>query len=143
MGGKITFPLLPVYHATKFAVEGFSESFRHEVAPLGIKIKLIEPGSIISDFGSRSLDWQQDEKLTEYAPFAEKVQAAFSKFFKPQRTELVAETIYKAATDPSDQLRYIAGQDAEQLLKARDEMKDDKFFDFMQKTARIVKNFIV
>ena len=46
MGGKITFPLYSIYHATKFAVEGFTESLQYELRQFNIKMKLIEPGPI-------------------------------------------------------------------------------------------------
>ncbi|MED1798158.1 SDR family NAD(P)-dependent oxidoreductase [Brevibacillus porteri] len=51
MGGKITFPTMSLYHSTKFAVEGFSEALSYELASQNIKVKLIEPGAIHTDFG--------------------------------------------------------------------------------------------
>lgn len=50
MGGRATFPLYSLYHATKWAVEGFSESLAFELRPFGIRIRLIEPGAIRTDF---------------------------------------------------------------------------------------------
>src|SRR5215216_677679 len=50
MGGRITFPLYSVYHATKWAVEGFSESLQFELRQLNIKVKIVEPGPIKTDF---------------------------------------------------------------------------------------------
>lgn len=50
MGGKITFPLYSIYHATKFAVEGFTESLQYELAQFNILLKLIEPGPIVTNF---------------------------------------------------------------------------------------------
>jgi len=44
IGGKMTFPLGTLYHGTKFAVEGISESLHYELEPLGIKMKIVEPG---------------------------------------------------------------------------------------------------
>ena len=64
VGGRITFPLISLYHSTKFAVEGFSESVHYELAPLGIKVKIVEPDGVATDFGGRSLDFQHDESLT-------------------------------------------------------------------------------
>jgi short-subunit dehydrogenase len=50
VGGRITFPLNSPYHATKFALEGLSESMQYELEPLGIKIIVIEPGGVGSNF---------------------------------------------------------------------------------------------
>jgi NAD(P)-dependent dehydrogenase (short-subunit alcohol dehydrogenase family) len=54
MGGLLAFPLYSVYHGTKWAMEGFSESLAYELRPLGIKVKCVEPGVIKTDFYSRS-----------------------------------------------------------------------------------------
>ena len=50
MGGRVAIPLDSIYHGTKFALEGLSKSIQYEVEPFGIKIILIEPGSIGSNF---------------------------------------------------------------------------------------------
>ena len=49
IGGKMTFPLGSLYHGTKFAVEGLSESLHYELLPLGIRVKVIEPGMVKTD----------------------------------------------------------------------------------------------
>ena len=80
MGGKVTFPLLPLYHATKFAVEGFSESLSYELAPFGVKLKIVEPGGVSTDFGTRSLDFQYQPGLAaEYDASVEKMQQFWTK----------------------------------------------------------------
>lgn len=65
IGGKMTFPLGVLYHGTKFAVEGISESLKYELEQFGGKIKIVEPGAIATDFIGRSLDVNNDETLTE------------------------------------------------------------------------------
>lgn len=140
VGGKITFPLISLYHSTKFAVEGFSESLSYELAPLGIQVKVVEPGAIATDFGSRSMDFQHDENLAEYNPFVGGVMGNFEKMMDPANMstpDLVADVIYNAATDGTSTLRYVAGADAEQFLKARKEMDDDAFFGMMKQTLSI------
>jgi len=57
MGGKVTFPTISLYHSSKFAVEGFSESVSYELASQNIKVKRIEPGAIQTDFGGRSMEF--------------------------------------------------------------------------------------
>lgn len=51
IGGQITFPLGTLYHGTKFAVEGLSEALHYELEPLGIRVRIVEPGMIRTDFG--------------------------------------------------------------------------------------------
>eukprot|EP01132_Coremiostelium_polycephalum_P018879 gene18879-22483_t len=68
MGGKITLPFSSLYHATKFAVEGLSEAIQYELNPLGIKLKIIEPGSYRTDFGNRSLITFGIDDFSDYKP---------------------------------------------------------------------------
>ncbi|GAB5466673.1 MAG: oxidoreductase [Candidatus Kapaibacteriales bacterium] len=136
VGGRMTFPLMPLYHSTKWAVEGFTESLRWELAEIGVKVKLIEPGGVATDFGGRSLDMQHNQEFTEYNTFVNHFMQAMAQSMNPEnmsKPEQIAEVIYEAATDGSDKLRYRAGADCEHLLGARDQMTDDEFF-AMQKT---------
>ena len=135
VGGRITFPLISLYHSTKFAVEGMSESLHYELAPMGIQVKLIEPGAIATDFGSRSMDFQHDESLTDYNEFVGHVMGAFEGMMNPEmasKPDLVADVIFAAATDGTSTLRYVAGPDAEQFLAARNQMSDSEFIGMMK-----------
>lgn len=134
IGGKMTFPLLSLYHGTKFAVEGISEALSFELAEIGVRVKIIEPGAIKTDFGGRSLDFFNDESLQDYQGLVNKVQTAFAKFGEqaPEPT-VVAEVIYQAATDGTDTLRYSAGEDAAAILKARQEQDDATFITELKK----------
>ncbi len=76
IGGKMTFPLGTLYHGTKFAVEGLSEALSFEMEPLGVKVKIVEPGFIQTDFGGRSFDFSNDESMAEYQDVVEKLFAA-------------------------------------------------------------------
>lgn len=107
MGGRITFPLYSVYHATKWAVEGFSEALVYELEPFNVRVKIIEPGAIKTDFYDRSQDLMTKPGLTAYDSFVAKAMA------KVQQTgatapgpDVVAMTIFRAATDGSWRLRY-------------------------------------
>lgn len=131
VGGRMTFPLMPLYHSTKWAVEGFSESLRWEMAEIGVKVKVIEPGGVATDFGGRSLDMQHNQELTEYNKFVNGIMAAMAQSMNPEtmtKPEQIAEVIFEAATDDSDKLRYRAGADCKQMLGARDKMSDEAFF---------------
>ena len=113
MGGKMTFPLGSLYHGTKFAVEGISESLRYEVEQFGGKVKIIEPGAIATDFAGRSFDFNNDEKLSAYQNIVGKIMSAFPQMIKnASSTNVVTEVIYEAATDGKNRLRYMAGKDA-------------------------------
>lgn len=131
IGGRMTFPLMPLYHSTKWAVEGFSESLRWEMAEIGVKVKIVEPGGVATDFGGRSMDMQHKQELTEYNKFVGGFMEAMKTSMDPanmSKPEQIAEVIYTAANDEKDTLRYRAGADALQLLEARSNMSDDEFF---------------
>ena len=75
IGGQMTFPLGTLYHGTKFAVEGLSEALHFELEPFGVKVKIVEPGMINTDFGGRSFEYVVDETMTEYLPTVTGMQA--------------------------------------------------------------------
>ena len=113
MGGKITFPLGSLYHGTKFAVEGISESMRYEVEQFGGKIKIVEPGAIATDFAGRSFDFSNDETMNEYAAIVKKITSAFPQMVKNAASvDVVTKVIFEAVTDGKNNLRYMAGKDA-------------------------------
>jgi len=117
MGGLIAFPLYSVYHATKWALEGFSESLHYELRQHNIQIKNIEPGAIKTDFYSRSMDYVSHSSYEPYASICQdNMQNEGANAVGP---EVVVATIYKAATDHSSKLRYPAGGNSSAILFAR------------------------
>lgn len=133
VGGKITFPLGTLYHGTKFAVEGLSESLHYELAPLGVRVKIVEPGGMKTDFGGRSLDFSNNPELTEYQPLVGAVMGALGPMLENGSSpEQIAEIVYTATTDEADQLRYEAGADAAQMLAGRLAADDATFFTGMK-----------
>lgn len=133
IGGQMTFALGSLYHGTKFAVEGISESLHYEMSEIGVKVKIVEPGFIATDFGGRSFDFQAGD-IAEYQPI---IGALMKQWQNPENTvsppSLVAEVIYNAVTDDTNQLRYRAGGDANFLLDSRKKMTDEEFFAMMNK----------
>jgi NADP-dependent 3-hydroxy acid dehydrogenase YdfG len=128
IGGKMAFPLGALYHGTKFAVEGISESLKYEVSEFGVKVKIIEPGAITTDFTGRSLDFSNNETYTEYQPFIGKIMSAMQFLFQnASPANVVANVIYQAATDGTTQLRYLAGEDAEIMIAHRKQNDDESF----------------
>ena len=120
MGGRTTFPLYSIYHGSKWAVEGFSESLAFELRPLGIRVKLIEPGAVQTDFYHRNRETVPPEQLHEYETIFQRCEQISMK--EAQRgcsAEVVAKVIYRAAVDRSGRLRYPAGRQALFLLRLR------------------------
>ncbi|MCB8877899.1 SDR family oxidoreductase [Acidisoma silvae] len=129
VGGHVAFPLGTLYHGSKFAVEGLSEALHYELAPIGVRVKIIEPGRVKTDFGGRSLDFSNDRTLSEYQPIVQAFAGALgSNPDQGSSAQTVAEVIFNATTDGSDQLRYEATPDAVQLLGQRRAIDDASFF---------------
>ena len=126
VGGRMTFPLYSVYHATKWAVEGFSESLQHELGQFNIRVKIIEPGPIKSDFYDRSAVIAKKEDLHVYDHFVDKVLPNMQKAgAEAPNGTVVAQTIYDAVTDGSKRLRY--GVNTKGMLLARRFLPDSIF----------------
>lgn len=127
VGGRLTFPLYSVYHSTKWAVEGFTESLQFELRPFGIKVKLVEPGPIKTDFYNRSQDLVSKEGLLAYDEFVQKAMTNMNKEASgAPGPEMVAKTIFRAANDPSSRLRYPVN--AEAMLALRKVLPDRALF---------------
>ena len=127
VGGKLAFPLGTLYHGTKFAVEGLSDALSYEMEKIGVRVKIVEPGAIKTDFGTRSFDFSNDDSLDEYQGLVQSLFAAMEPMIKNAAdATMCAKVIYQAATDESDTLRYIAGQDAEQFVALRSSTGDSE-----------------
>lgn len=128
MGGRLTFPLYSLYHGTKWAVEGFSEALNFELRQFGIKVRIIEPGPIKTDFYDRSMDLFHDPGNQAYENYTQLVmpqmQAAGANAPGP---EVVAKAILKAATDGGSRIRYAVGGNAPALLLLRRLLPDAWF----------------
>ncbi len=137
IGGQITFPLGSLYHGTKFAVEGLSEALHYELEPLGIHVRIVQPGMIKTNFGGSSFDFAMDESLPDYAPMAEAMGKVFGKLASnPSAPEMVASVIWDAATETGSQLRFRAGADAETLLDRRKAQDDATFIGAIKKLMK-------
>lgn len=116
IGGRLAFPLTSAYHATKWAVEGLSESLRYELKDFDIKVKIIEPGGIKTNFIHGGTVWADS---APYSELTEQVRA-FSENINDSLPgpEKVAKAIYQAACDHSNKLRYSPHGQAFLLLHA-------------------------
>ena len=146
MGGRVSFPYFSLYHATKWAVDGYSESLQYELQNFGIKVKIIEPGAIKTDFYGRSqissLDFDKtDEVTTAYTNPYQKIKTQFNKAGTGgSDSTLVAKTIWKAANSNNNKLRYTAGLDAKIILFLKWILPNRFLFWILQKlTNTIVK----
>lgn len=129
MGGLFSFPLGSIYHATKWALEGWTESMSFELSLFNIGIKTIAPGGIVTDFMTRSL-----EPITHpaYSEAHQKLLALFNSD-NFSTADQIAEVVYEAATDGKNQVRYVAGKDANALYARRNEIGNEAFRQEMQK----------
>lgn len=110
IGGLKNYPLFSLYHSTKWAIEGFSESMQFELKQFGLKVKIIEPEATRSNFYKQSLAVFEDKKITDYNLYMKKLKIKSDKTFEnATNPEKIAEIIYKAVTDNSFKLRYPVG----------------------------------
>lgn len=110
-------PLSSVYNATKWALEGFSESISYDLALFNIGIKTVAPGGIKSNF----VHAMQVAESSDYQVIQESMGKLIrnGQLFQFNEVEEIAAVVYEAATDGKDQLRYLAGTDAKQTAEQR------------------------
>jgi NAD(P)-dependent dehydrogenase (short-subunit alcohol dehydrogenase family) len=137
VGGRTGFPMNSLYHATKFGLDGFSESLWYELAPFGIQVKVVAPGGVATDFGTRSLHFTASPDAPDN-PYVGQLRAVLDAFSSrsgsASQPGQIAEVIYQAATDGSSQLRYIAGADAQGLLATKAQTPEADFMQMIQKS---------
>jgi NAD(P)-dependent dehydrogenase (short-subunit alcohol dehydrogenase family) len=134
IAGKIGFPLTSAYVSSKFALEGVSESMAYEIEEFGIKVILIEPGVIKTNFNNNI---KIGKKVTNdsNSPYGEMTQKRISRF-KPrfesgtppiEVAKVILKTITSAENQSSSVLRYLVGDDALKLMEIRNNMSDKEF----------------
>ncbi len=135
VGGLTTLPFNSLYHATKYAVVGFTEALNHELADFGIRSKFVAPGGVATDFAGRSLSLTFADNNHPYAASVAKAMAAWaarrSGYSSPDE---VAKVIFTAATDGTRQVRYVSGADAESLLAARAGLDDAGYLQLVRQS---------
>ena len=131
VGGKIYSPLGAWYHATKHALEGWSDCLRIETAQFGINVSIIEPGAIDSGFGDvmtgPMLEMSGDGP---YGPMARSVSEGQKKFYNgsaDSRPQVIADVIEKAIAAKRPKTRYAAGKMARTTLAMRRWLSDRMF----------------
>lgn len=138
MGGKIWTKFGGWYHATKFAVEGFSDCLRMELAPFGIDVLVVEPGGIKTDWGIIAANHlKETAKGGAYEPYANKAADGMIKNYSGNmlaKPELIAKTVKKAVTKKRPRTRYLVGFMAKPMVITQ-KIFGDRIFDW------VIKNF--
>lgn len=109
VGGRMTFPLMGAYNATKYAVESLSDALRVELRPFGIHVSLIEPGSIRTEFADVSVGTLRVSADSPYAPAlgrADDIRKQFDEM--AVGPEVISAAIRAAAEDRAPRARYVA-----------------------------------
>ena len=130
-GGLFGLPLGTLYHSSKFALEGFTESLTYELASQNIFVKSVIPFSGVSstEFGARVAgERPKGPPPASYEPFLQTTLARYGQMVSEIKISShdVALRIYEAATDGKDNLRYLIGHDTRGFIKARYESKNDE-----------------
>lgn len=128
VAGINSYPLASLYVSSKWAVEGFTESLYYEVKPFNIRLKLIEPGGFRTNFQTSSIVWTENQNVDVYNNKIKKLRdyrnARQDSLPDPKEVALIA---YKAANDNTDQLRFLIGKDAHQMMASRNEMGAENY----------------
>ncbi|WP_142684919.1 SDR family oxidoreductase [Chitinophaga polysaccharea] len=133
--GVIGFPMASIYSSSKFALEGWSEGLRYELASLGIKVKIIEPGGAGATKFMQRVGGEAGrlQYIEDYLPFLEHTGAMYGGMqgnSDPDAVDKVVDAIYTAATDNTDQLRYTPTNDIKPILDARRSTSEAEYHTF-------------
>lgn len=134
--GRFGYPGGAAYVSSKFALEGLSECMAQELEQFGIKVILIEPGFIRTNFGN-NIEIANNAKNpnSPYGTMMQQMQSTFAELSsRAAPASLVAERVLEAATTEIPKLRYLAGNDVEQWVAAKKSMSDEEFFAMMKRT---------
>jgi short-subunit dehydrogenase len=130
IGGKIGEPHGTWYHATKFAVEGLSDSLRMELKPFGIDVVIIQPGAIVTEWSGIARENMRN--VSKGTVYEEKVNKHVKLFERADtwgsQPVVIAKTILKAAEASRPKTRYASGAGAKAILFAR-RLLSDRLFD--------------
>lgn len=133
-------PLVAPYAASKFAIEGFTESLFYELDSVGLRVKLVEPGyGPNTRFTANAGDRMNGLVSPAYAAYAGQLMAQWASPGAITEAQNVAEAIFAAANDQSDQLRFAAGADSSHLAHARWNSTDEQFLSGMRAMMRMKK----
>lgn len=135
--GHFTQPMISLYCASKFALEGFSEALSYELAALGIAVKIVVPhgGITATTFLDNAARANADDPaIPDYDAFVAGAREIFAGMAATRTTSSddVARTLFEAATDGSDRLRYFVGSDPRGFLHAKQNLPDADYVAFLR-----------
>lgn len=128
MGGRVVIPFIGSYNASKFAMEAMSDALRMETRPFGVRVVLIEPGGVRTNFNAAANQGAQQHIVNTNSPY--------NRFFVPMTRfidqaegmsstpESVAKVIFRALTTRNPRARYVATPDARVMLAIMLRMSD-------------------
>lgn len=136
--GLFGYPGGSAYVSTKFAVEGLSESMAYELEPFGIKVVLIEPGFIKTNFANAMvLAKKAQDPSSPYSEMMQRIQANSNEMAKnASSVDVVSKAILEAVKSKSPNLRYLVGKDVEAWAASKKTMGDTEFHNMMQNLTR-------
>lgn len=134
--GRLGYPGGSAYVSSKFAVEGLSESMSYELEPFGIKVVLVEPGFIKTNFGQAMvIAKKSQDPNSQYGQMMQQMAASSSRMIQnASPAELVAKAVLDAVISKNPNLRYLVGKDVEEWVKSKNSMTDIEFHNMMMKT---------
>jgi NAD(P)-dependent dehydrogenase (short-subunit alcohol dehydrogenase family) len=143
--GRVGVPVYSAYVASKFALEGLSESMRYELKEFAINIVIIEPGVIKTNIveNLKTADIRSRSK-SPYSDLIERVSKGFGKMMDNSSSppKLVAEAILNAITSKEPEIRYVVGDDAQYIMKVRKSTSDREFENWMYESILQEKGFV-
>jgi NAD(P)-dependent dehydrogenase (short-subunit alcohol dehydrogenase family) len=135
--GLFGYPGGSAYVSSKFAVEGLSESMAYELEPFGIRVILIEPGFVQTNFANSMVIAKKAlDPTSPYSQMMQRIAASSSELAKSgSSADLVANVILDAATNPNPRLRYLVGKDVEAWAASKKSMDESEFFNMIKKIS--------
>jgi len=132
--GRFGYPGGSAYVSTKFAIEGLSESMAYELEPFGIRVVLVEPGVIKTNFvNSIVAAKKSQDPNSPYTQLMQNVATSFQHMIEGgSSTDVVAKVVLKAVTSENPTLRYLAGNDVETWIEGKKSMSDEEFYKMMK-----------
>lgn len=132
--GLFGYPGGSAYVSSKFAIEGLSESISYELDQFGIKVVLIEPGFIKTNFSNAmAIAKKAQDPSSPYSQMMQKIQTRSNEMAKTgSSVDVVTKAILKAVATERPNLRYLAGKDVETWAANKKTMSDSQFHDMMK-----------
>ena len=134
--GRLGYPGGSAYVSSKFAVEGLSESMSYELEPFGIKVVLVEPGFIKTNFGQAMvIAKKSQDPNSQYGQMMQQMVASSGRMVQnASPADLVAKAVLDAIISKNPNLRYLVGKDVEEWVKSKNSMTDTEFHNMMMKS---------